>query len=357
MGTLAFYGFIIILCAGFAGLAVRKNQKWWLLAAVVLLSFVAGCRALSVGTDTSAVTAALIRDMGRPVFDHSKDFLYYAFCKLLMLIWENPSFVLTVLALLTNAAIFLRLWDFAGEICMPAAVCIYGMFYFGTSMNITRQILAVAIIFYVSRYLFRQKYLPFCLGAVAAVFIHASACMAVLLLAVYLFYYDFPGIRRIRIRRRWIALGAALIGLVLVIFLGIQYRDYLVFSGVRIGIMQPVQICVLGAVYVLACRAKGQDRADDPDWKNFRFIFLLSLVGYGFSLAGYLLEELGRMNYYFKIFEIVFYSGALNRPLMAKSEKADKLVKGAVMALLALLGLYTLYTYGGLIPYRFVWQG
>ena len=70
-----------------------------------------------------------------------------------------------------------------------------------------------------------------------------------------------------------------------------------------------------------------------------------------------LLEELGRMNYYFKIFEIVFYSGALNRPLMAKSEKADKLVKGAVMALLVLLGLYTLYTYGGLIPYRFVWQG
>lgn len=357
MGTLVFYFLIIVICGGFAELAARKDQKWWLLAAVVLLSFVAGCRAVSVGTDTPAVTAALIRDMGRPIFDHSKDFLYYALCKLLMLIWENPSFVLTVLALLTNGAIFLRLWDFSKEISMPAAVCVYGLFYFGTSMNITRQILAMALIFYVSRYLFKQKYLWFCLGAVIAVLIHASACMALLLLAVYLFYFDFPGIRRIPLRRRWIALGAAVIGLVLVIFLGRQYSVYLVFSGIRIGIMQPVQLCILAAVYVLAYRARRQGGLENLDWKNFRFIFLLSLLGYAFSLAGYLLEELGRMNYYFKIYEIVFYGTVLKQRLVLKSKKADTLVKLGIAAVLLLLGLYSLYTYGGLIPYRFVWQG
>lgn len=357
MGTLAFYFLVIIFCAAMAERAVRFGKKRWLLAAIILLSVVAGCRAASVGTDTGRVMAALYYDMGRDVFAHSKDYLYYFLGKVLMRVWANPSFVLTVFALITNGAVLLRLWDFSGDssgnFSMFLAVCLYGFFYFGTSMNIVRQMMAVSLIFYFSRSLFKQKYIRFCLGAIMAFFIHISACIAIMLLPVYLIYFNSPGAKRIRLSRGCIALFSTIGTVLLVFFLGGQYDDYLEFSGIRIGLMQLITLCVLLVVY-FACSASlrsgkttGQEISSQGD---IRFFFLLSLIGYCLFLAGYVMADIGRFSYYFRIFEIVFYG------MVLKHKQVDPSTKVIMGILLFLIGMYTLYTYGGIIPYHFVWQ-
>lgn len=333
--------------------AAQYGKKRWLLAAIILLSVVAGCRAASVGTDTSRVMAALYYDMGRDVFAHSKDYLYYFLCKVLMQIWANPSFVLTVFALITNGAALLRLWDFAGKFSMFFAVCLYGLFYFGTSMNIVRQMMAVTLVFYFSRNLFKQKYIQFYLGAMMAFFIHISACIAIMLLPVFLLYFDSPGAKRIRLSRGCIAFFSTIGAVLLVSFLSGQYDDYLEFSGIHIGLMQPVTLCVLLAVYFVYLASHGGGMTAEQE--NFlqgdiRFFFLLSLIGYCLSLAGYVMADMGRFSYYFKIFEIVFYG------MVLKQNHVDPAAKVIMIILLFLLGMYTLYTYGGMIPYHFVWQ-
>ena len=267
-----------------------------------------------------------------------------------MIIWENPSFVLTVFALITNGCIILRIWDFRNDMNVSAAIALYFMFYYGLRMNITRQCMAVAIIFYFTRYIQKKKYKYYYLGVCIAFLIHVSSCVAVIIPLIYLLYYGELKINRNHIKW-YIAIGL-ITGGGFCAYLIYRYAEYFAEIGINIGIMQTVCLVVMLATYlpVFIKYKKNMKlhRRRMKEVESFHLIFGMAFLGTFIAFLGYIVPAAGRIGYGFKIYEIIFYSMILEKKFYTS------VVKKVLCVILMFLGIYSLMTYGGIVPYSVI---
>lgn len=349
--TLCFYMMVMSIAILLAKKAVEKNNIRWLLIAIILLSVVAGCRSFEVGTDTLRVVQSIEYTFEKGVFSHSKEFIYYFLCKFLMLIWKNPSFVLTVFAMITNGFVFFRIWDFRNDINISVAVALYFMFYYGLSMNITRQCMAVAIVFYFTRYIQKKKYRYFYFGVIIAFLIHISSCVAAIIPIVYLLFYGNLKLDKEYLKRYGVVGG--IIGGIVGLYLGYRYVGYFSEIGINIGLMQTVCLILLVSVYIpVFLKYKGRvqyRRKVVKEVESFHLVFSICALGNLIAFLGYVVPAVGRVGYVFKIYEIIFYSMILEKNFYTP------VVKRILYGILILLGMYSLMTYGGIVPYSVVW--
>lgn len=366
--SLVFYLFLAVFCSVIAYLAQKKEKRLLLWLPVLVLAVVAGIRAASVGVDTGGYLRMF------PWYDNvgvsaiNREYLFYFIGLGIYRIFGTVQPVFFVFGLLIYALVFFRLWDFRKTADLGICALLFVLFYFGSSMNGLRQYIAIAIVFYATRYLRQERYILFCLLVALSALFHVSSIICLAFVVLYI------GIRRQYKFRQLIYLVCFLIAAVPAGWLLLQYygsylddvkeTDFGLMSIVRLGVL--LGCYILCTVQLSAAKRKPADEqpvllsASEEqttalggrfvDDSSFRFLFLISLLGMILGLASAFIDFASRAGYYFRIFEIVFFGAVF------QSRQIDKFLKAFILMALVALGAYSLWTYNGIIPYQTIFS-
>lgn len=329
--------------------AQKTDRKLLLLVPVLILTLVAGLRGFSVGVDTETYGKALAKCYSSGFSFLTRDYLFYYWGVLLLHIWYNISFVFFVFAGMTYSLVFLRLWDFRRTADLGMASLLFVLYYMGGTMNGTRQYIAIAIIFYGTRYLRQERYLCYFFFLMFAAMIHLSAIIAVIFVVPYIGWRE-----SYRLMQFLCLAGVAAGSIPLAVIFVKSYSGYAASArGVNFGLMWIVRLLMAVGTYVV-CRngvsSAGTESERFVDDSPFWFLFAICLLGFLIGMASMFVEFASRMGYYFRIFEIVFFG------MVFQSELIGKNLKVILGLSLTVLGGYYLWAYHGIIPYAAVFQ-
>lgn len=170
--------YIAILALGLwiGYIAEKKDRKAYIYFLILLLTFLAGFRGENCGVDTPSYYDNIVKGFPYPWMFREEGFRAMAI--FFMNRFKNPQLVFISCAFITNYLILKRLWDFRKEASYSFMVLIYVLLYYSNSMNIMRQYVAVALIFYGTRYLKKNKlfFIPFLMLAFS---FHRSSLLAI----------------------------------------------------------------------------------------------------------------------------------------------------------------------------------
>lgn len=342
-----------------AFLADRHNNKKLIWIIIVLFTAILGLRANTIGIDTfSYYTNFKMLQSGHfeQVYGFENTFKYI--CYFLMNIYNNPTFIFTILAFITNGCIILRLWDFREISSFSCMIACYYMAFFFMSMNATRQFVSIAIVFYSTKYLINRKYLSYILGIIIAMLFHRSACVGVVFFVIELLNWKSLLKKQKRLFSAIFLCSPAIIYLVIQSMS--KYERYLRNSSVDIGLMVFVKILFFIASIVFLFVLKGNaDYLYEEKTKNVKdkgsllLVCISYFVGLCFCLMSYILPALNRIGWYFLIFEGV-YLGMLVKSKNPLNKMAFIYVVTIVMGYAFIYSMTN--NSQGTMPYMFFWQ-
>lgn len=322
-----------------------------MLVPILILTLVAGFRDYSVGTDTSMYVEIFDKYLTRGLGLVPREHLFYACGVLILAITHHFSAVLLFFALVTYSLILLRFWDFRENLDLGWAVSLFTLFYFGGTMNVMRQYVAVAIVFFATRYLKQKRYWPFLVLVALASGFHVSAVLALLLPAFYIGRTAHTRMEKLYLcLLKYLSVPAMLAVLYL-------YRGYFKdFTGIHIGLMSLMKMVLMVASYVVARNAMTVLPEPDNGKSDHRIgvyqecsclqlVYQIALLGTALGLTTAILPLASRVSYFFRIFDLVFYSMIFYRSQIGKP------VKVCLAVSLILLGIYSLATYADIVPY------
>lgn len=350
--------FGLLLCCYFLSVwAERFNNKNYLMILVLLLTFVSGFRGDSVGIDTvNYINKFETIAAGYPEYAYGLEEGFVLICSLLLKLCSHTTFLFVVFAGLTNFFILDRMWDLKDIASLPCMVlCYYTQFFF-MSMNIMRQFLAIAILFYASRYLAKKKYLLF--GGIillTSFFVHRSALMGFLY-----FVLEVTQWKSLSKGQKMIlgcGMMAAPVALLYVLSSISKYEHYFQDINANLGFMIPVKIVFLFVVLLQQNNFRISIRKPrlDEDRRSYRIstVKIYYFVGLAISMLGYFFSFMDRIGWYFYIFE----GCCLGTVWTSDHQKYKQII---VICMVVLLGYSfidaILSGSQGVVPFRFVWN-
>lgn len=168
--------YFVCICAAslFAMAAQKRNSKFLLFLVALILSLLCGLRGDGVGVDTLNYMSyfANLRAIG---IGFGSDIGFSVFAYGMLQIFEESHIVLLICAFITNFLIIFRLWDFRDRASLSMMVFIFSVMHYPYTFNIVRQYLAIAMVFYGTRYIEKKKPLVYILINIVAVSIHTSS--------------------------------------------------------------------------------------------------------------------------------------------------------------------------------------
>ncbi len=349
MRTLLIYLTTILIVLLLSYNAQKRNKRGTFIFAAVIISLLAGLRAETVGIDTvHYIEKFQYIANGQPKLAYGLEETFKGICAVLLKIWNNSSFLFLLFALVTNVLIFKRLWDFKDYISLSwASIVYFGVFYFMT-FNILRQFVAIAIVFFATRYVSQRKYLKFLIFVAIATLFHKSALLGILFIALDLFAWGYLTPKQKKIVSALLILGPAAIMLFGTAIIG-RYVSYLSNASWNIGLMLFLKMFLFVCTAWLIQPEDGM--ADGNTAYKITTTKTYYLVGIFITMLGYIFPYMDRIGIYFYLFEAVFVGAVM------KSSKINSVVK-LLMGILYLFLLYTAITGNaqGQGNYLFVWQ-
>lgn len=338
----------------------NKQKKYVVLFIVIILSSVAGFRAYSVGRDTYqyVIDLNIISNGG----SFARDPGYGLLCKVLLTIWNNPTFVFLVFAVLTNALIYYRFWELKDKCSFPIMAFAYYSFYFFESMNAMRQFCAVAIVFWGTRYLQKKKYIPFIVCVmIASLFFHRSALLSIAYLGIELFSWKDLSKQQKRLLITLIFWGIIFSGII-ISFLGYYtsyyehyFRNINTNIGLRVFALMAILVVSLFLYHRHDRRQKHEVLSNEQNelyvLRNVRIYYAVSC---GLGSIGYFYDYMGRIGYYFALFQFVYFG------ILAKED--NRLCRCLFKIMIWFIIMYVLYNYIFVVngayqhPYHFIWN-
>lgn len=359
--TYVFYLAVVFITLLFTWYSEKTEKKRGLIFAVLILVFVSGLRAHTVGIDTMLYKYGVeyFHETGTVSWKYSFSLGYGLFSNAVLTVCEDYSFLLFVEAAITNILIVARFWDFRNQASLTMMMFVYICTTYFMTMNIICQHLAVAVVFYFSRYIDRGKPTPFFIAVVLASCIHLSAAVGILFWAVRLL--NFKNVSPARFFVQFLAICLVVF---IVFFIGPMF--FARYSGYNnserassVGLMVFAQIFVfLFALLTCGYFSKGNHQ----DKQNIRVVFkknvpyglLLYSIGILLSAASYIIDNAGRIAYYFLIYGPVCFG------VMTKGSSKRRNRFFCSLTLLVWFALYAIYSFFltdrlGIIPYAFMW--
>ena len=358
--TVFIYTAVLLICF-FLARKARKTQRLLFVAAIVgVLTLLAGLRADSVGIDTPTYVSAF-----ELICHDNFDYVYgmeYSFKLIMLLISKvsnNYTFFLLLMALLTNGLIILRLWEFKELSRFEWMVVVYYVTFYFFDFNIMRQMCAVAIVFWGSRYISKGKYIKFGLCLIFAMLFHTSALFGMSLLII-----EYTRWRILSDRQKYFLMAGASIAPIAGIYIInklSKYSRYLSNVELQIGTILFVKIVFLilsqwKMKKIVICKESKMNRTDDIGkaielGQQIDLIKIYYFCGLLMGLLGYMAPFADRMSLYLYIFECV-YIGSL-----MKYRKIDTGIPIAIVMLYGAIFAVNLKSGGqGQMPYLFFWQ-
>lgn len=359
--------FVYCLIAGMR--AEKLDKKKAIYPIIIVLTFVAGLRNYTfesgVGIDTKFYAMDFEKIANGLSYDVYWEKGFTCFCKALQMISKHPSFIFTVCALIIYGLIILRLWDFRHIASFGVMVtCFYVMFYF-KSLNTIRQFVAVAIVFYFSRYIQKRKYLKFLFGMILALVFHKSAILGMLLLVTDVFFWK----NLTKKQKLFLCLLMLISPIVIVYALNVfiaEYAIYFLELNVDVGFLLIGKIAFFVVSAVLANIWYRDDRFGEAlevgsIWRNNRYVYrtvgLYYFVGLLLSMLGYYFAFMERAGLYLYVFESVFFGILMKRTKINVISKKQFVYAVGIFILLGWTFVGALIGDGyGVLPYKFFWQ-
>lgn len=346
--SILIYGGLFGSCFLLGKYAEKRSWKGGGVLIAFLLALVAGLRAESVGKDTDEYVKVFnsinhIKTDGY-IVDVEESFRWI--CEVLLSIWNNYNFVLFVFAFITNLCVMVRLWDLKESISFPWALLCYILAYYLLSLNIMRQMCAVAIVFFATRYLKSGRYIIFSILVFLAQLFHSSALLGYGYLLVEIFFW-----KRLSEKQK-IILIILLLGVIGGILLGLFQEQILQYAHYfeqqkeyeKLGLYLVVKFLFFVVTTFFIVKASKREAIIVPSQVYYFIGFILSSIGF-------IYPYMNRIGLYFMVYECVFM-GAL-----AKYTRESLMFKIAIFLLLGAAFMVSFLQNGnGCVPYVFYWQ-
>lgn len=358
--TIMLYCAVLSLCFFLAKKARKNEKKINIVIIVFLLTMLAGMRKYTVGIDTGTYVyyLDLIRNgQFNDVWGVERTF------KIIMLLLSRLSggytLFLTAMALITNACIVIRFWDFRDIAKFEWMLLAYYIMFYFYGYNIMRQMCAVAIVFWSSRYIEKENYLSFLMGIAIAYFFHTSAILGLCYLLAEFVNWRYLDIRKKRVIRASMLLFP--VGAVYAVRILFSYLGYFSNLKIRLG---PILFAKLmfflisqyGLKNSIVYREEKKQQTGDRDAAinicyKIQSIEICYLAGLLLAFLGYANQTISRGSLYLYIMECVYMG------ILMQYKKISSIYPLLVFLLYSYLFVSTLIAGGqGEIPYLFFWQ-
>ncbi|MGN1344545.1 MAG: EpsG family protein [Traorella sp.] len=354
MVSILFYIFLAFSVSGILRLSVKRNDKRIILIAILLLTLVAGLRAPSVGVDTLSNIQAFSTFANYGFKYVTREYAYYFIGGTIYKVFHQYSLVFMFYGFLIYSLVFFRLWDFRKSIDLGIAGFLFVLNYFGGTMNGIRQFVAIAIIFYGTRYLGKREYLKYIGFVLLAFMFHISSCVA------YIFPLFYIGIKKkYKLNEFICAIFVSFSSIAAALFLYLKYSSYLLsINEVDFAVINFIRFIILIISFLFSYKAlsikKSVSNEKDiypfNDSLSFNLAFIFTFIGVSVGFANTIIDYASRVGYFFKFFEIVYYG------MIFYSPNINKNFKMFLLFALFVLGVYYLYFYNGIIPYHTIFN-
>lgn len=306
-----FYFYVVCTVIILSFLVERYNSKIALLLLMLILSLLCGLRGPEVGVDTQNYIQFLtdIESIG-PGYGSDLGFSLISYG--LMSYFHFAHIPLLLFGIITNVLIILRLWEYRDKAYFPMMILIYLAFFYHYTFILVRQYLAIAIIFWGSRYIDKGKIRNYLVLNAIAFLIHTTAIICVLL--VFISSY-----RKKNKNKRIISF--VLLGLLTLFLLGAfdsrieKFKSYTDLQNFGLQIMTLLEVVVFTIVTSLSSRIYYKRFAISKSGIYFSVKKSLTIT-YGLGLLmfsmGMFITYTGRLGMYFLFFEMPFW-GQLSR--------------------------------------------
>lgn len=261
-----------------------------------------------------------------------------------VLTWGTFAALLTIPVYITLKKQYPDLW-------IGVSFLIFGCAYYSTAFNVTRQFVAVAIIFWGMKYIYTDKFIPFLLVVIVAIGFHQSAFIGIVL---WFFWNHKKGCAINGTRR--------IVTLIVTTIIVVYYQQVISFFSSTIDTMDQY------STYAeMSTRGQNRDllvytveliiilfleRYMPKKDKRISFMKNLLIVSVLIGLTGFTHPQVKRVAYYFAMPARLVLFGYLPECFTRKSQKMAMIVICGWFILIFILMAYILGE-AHLIPYRF----
>lgn len=364
MQSIIVYGTMFLSSVFLANRAKRTEKKGYLLAIILILSFVSGCRKYTVGNDTITYyryfqNILLLKD--NLYSDMEKGFEYY--CRFTLALVPSPQFVLLLTGVIMFTLVIWRLWEFRDIAEFDWTVASFIVLFYAFLLSGIRQGLALAIVFWGTRFLENRKYIRYAVCIALAAVFHKTAIIACASLL-----WELRLWKQLSKRNRFFLLLFILAAPVLAKLLMQRYtlKQYARFIEISIGTRVPVE-GIFGILSLIAFEFDGRysthgryntyTNAKSVNTRNrlrqkISTVKAYYIVGLLVQTTGYISTTFSRIALYWYWFEAIFMG------MMVKSRMNQKIFKIMFFLFLAYM-CYSDSRRNGFhqLPYLFFWQG
>lgn len=340
-----------------------KNQKRFskicLFISILSLIMLTGLRAESVGIDTKNYYKQFTLIMSGSEFVSIKEVAFAVITKAILTVFKQYWVAIFIYSAIIIVFTMLRLWDYKDNTSFVLLVFLFICFHLTQSMNIMRQYVSCAIIFYFTRYLEKNRILLYVTGVLLGLCFHNSAIIGIAFIP--LFYLFNKTIKRRLIKLLIIFSACIPLALYVWIKLGDKYSFYLQAKEViSVGIGLIAKIVLLALFYFISIKPKRKTVKTD----KLTYYVAICFVGCAISFLGYIFPFLDRLGLSFKIFEVPLYGIMVNNEygILIKGEN-PKIIRrlNIYTIIIAVLTLYCIFTVfikngQGVFPYIPIWE-
>lgn len=354
--TFFLYVIIIIFILILSHIAEKikgKLKKICLTLIILILSLLSGFRGSMVGNDT----LQYLLHIERWQFGISNTFPsepgLYLISRISLFLINDRQFVLIVVALIINTLIVLRIWQLKKYLSFTMAIFLYIAIFYFISFSGIRQWLAIALVFYFSKYIFEMKYLKFSIVVLIASLFHNTALITLV----------FPLIDILASKLKYnkqkntlisLFLFSPLLLLLLFLIFNIllnQYGNYInnFFNNFHLSGGTVIWLRLIFAVIIYLTFTK----RDFSNGELYNRVFYLWFTGLIISIPGYYIDNIARLGFYFTLFEIILFA------MIAKSKNMKKSPLFIISILFYAIGIFILELVGSgrkHIPYIPFWN-
>ena len=343
--TVYIVGFV--LSSLFVWLSEKKNIKIFGILGIAILTYIATVRGLDIGIDIKFYvlrtfqTAQIYKGDLIRYMSYNPDQvepLYLLIEYVAANVFKNVHFALFAFSVITNTFVYLGIKNLRGKIDVTLGWIAYCLLFYMVTLNLMRQFMAIAIIFYLFSNEEKLNWKRTTLLSVLAMGFHVSGFMGVFLYGVYRFL-DAKAVKKSGLR--YIGVGAFMllpfiadIAINILGSIGLISGKFNVYLGnegdVALGniIFRSVGLGML-LLYMYKNKTASKD-----NW--IRFLLYLAIIDILFLFNNGLFSV--RIGKTFSIFEIVYFTIGLN--VFKKKGGSRKIVSIAMVCLLFVYWYY-----------------
>ncbi len=359
------YAIVAIACLVAASkINQRPKSCFWFI--VIVLSLLAGLRHQSVGIDTASYVELMSSLRNGLVWKISNidepGFLLLSYA--LVNISKGYTLMLTVFAFIINYFTIKRLYELRNEISFTWAIVVFMLQYYFTAFNTIRQWIAMAIVFYFSKFITKGKkgLFKFILAVLVATTFHKTALITIALIPV--FYL----VKRSRTKSQFIV-KFCMVFVLPIMFVALLYYMRGVYGDVYgsmtdipdISIIALAQFAFLSFVFIThslslsSIKTNAIDRNSDIAVKLHErnieaFEMTVAILGALCTLMVFFFRYADRLASYFMMFEIIVYARCI------KKSRLKLLVIAFILVIFTYLRIMSFAANGyGEMPYLPFW--